>query len=387
MALLIYNSFPYSEIDLTRTYDWQLAQELKERFCTVIESDLTCRVYTFYVRVPDKDTRVYSLKVYDEVVMAPMLLFNTHMIDFKNKFHYLINTKNNYMNKVSIEEIVRLSDHIKSQNQNHTNNTNTNTQTNNNMEVETNSECPTPNTSTTVNIKEEIKAELGNNHRSSKLNSLEIDVESIDDNESKNSVYNNDLQENDIFEKISQPLDVAIAQSISTYVTTISEGWEFTGTNSRKEKDIEDRIRKIYSSILVIGGGGMIPGLSKMIEDRVSHWLHVLLPQGILNSAIQNEIKNDNSDDKRKNVNKKGNIKGVSTRKGPNGQNNLSGNGTAIISPTVITSPKDMDSRVLTWKGASILCKLDCASEMWVGANEWKNGGIKGCYKWLFLWE
>jgi len=37
MALLIHNSFPYSEIDLTRVYDWQLAQELKERFCTVIE--------------------------------------------------------------------------------------------------------------------------------------------------------------------------------------------------------------------------------------------------------------------------------------------------------------------------------------------------------------
>jgi len=38
MALLIHNSFPYSEIDLTRIYDWQLAQELKERFCTVIEA-------------------------------------------------------------------------------------------------------------------------------------------------------------------------------------------------------------------------------------------------------------------------------------------------------------------------------------------------------------
>ena len=37
MALLIHNSFPYTEIDLNLSYDWQLAQELKERFCTVIE--------------------------------------------------------------------------------------------------------------------------------------------------------------------------------------------------------------------------------------------------------------------------------------------------------------------------------------------------------------
>lgn len=391
MALLIHNSFPYSEIDLTRIYDWQLAQELKERFCTVIESDLTCRVYTFYVRVPDKDTRVYSLKVYDEVVMAPMLLFNTHMINFKKKFSYLIDKEKNYMDKVSVEEIVRLNDHIKLQNQSHINN---NTQTNN-MDAETNSEYQSPNTSSTVNIKEDIKADALGHHRSSKSSTMEIDVESVvddtkshDDNDNKNSNNNNDLSD-DIFERMSQPLDVAIAQSISTYVTTISEGWEFTGSNSRKEKDIEDRIRKIYSSILVIGGGGMIPGLSKMIEDRVSHWLHVFLPQGILNSAIQNEIKNEaiTSDDKRRTGNKKGSVKGVQQRKGLGGSANSSGNGTAIISPTVITSPRDMDSRVLTWKGASILSKLDCASEMWVGANEWTNGGIKGCYKWLFPWE
>jgi actin-related protein len=405
MALLIHNAFPYSEIDLNLAYDWQLAQELKERFCTVIESDLTCRVYTFYVRVPDKDTRVFSLKVYDEVVMAPMLLFKTHMIDFRNKLHYLVDSKNNYMNERSVEEIVLLDDYIKLQNPTHTNN---NTQ-NSTMDVDTNSECPSPNTASAINLKEEVKSEsvTATNHKLNKTNSnMDIDVESIEETKSHDDTNNNDTNHrnvitindtqdnNEIFEKVSQPLDVAIAQSISTYVTTISEGWEFNGTNSRKEKDIEDRIRKIYSSILVIGGGGMIPGLSKMIEDRVSHWLHVLLPQGILNSAIQHEIKNDGNrsgnaatEDKRKSTNKKTNIRGVTNRKGPNGVNVNSGNGTAIISPTVITSPRDIDSRVLTWKGASILCKLDCASEMWLGGKEWENGGIKGCYKWLFHWE
>jgi actin-related protein len=325
--------------------------------------------------------------------MAPMLLFNTHMIDFKNKFHYLVDNKKNYMNEVSVEEIVRLNDHIKSQNQTHTN---SNNQTNNaDAETNTISECPTPNTASTVNIKEEGKGEGTVPNKPSRLNSMDIDNESIeeskshDDNDSKNVIVVNDSLENDFFEHISQPLDVAIAQSITTYVKTISEGWEFTGTNSRKEKDIEDRIRKIYSSILVIGGGGMIPGLSKMIEDRVSHWLHVLLPQGILNSAIQHEIKDDApvTEDKRRTANRKGNAKGAPQRKGPGGASNASGTGTAIISPKVITSPRDMDSRVLTWKGASILSKLDCASEMWVGAKEWENGGIKGCYKWLFLWE
>ncbi|ORX43767.1 actin-like ATPase domain-containing protein [Piromyces finnis] len=392
MALLMHNSFPYSEIDLTRIYDWQLAQELKERFCTVIESDLTCRVYTFYVRLPDRDTRVFSLKVYDEVVMASMLLFNTHMIDFKKKFHYLIDSKNNYMNEVSVEEIVRLNDHMKSQNQS---NTNSNNQTNNiDVDANTISECPTPNTSSTVNIKEKVKVETSIN-KPNKLNSMDVDSESIEESknhdgtDNRNTILINDSSENDIFERISQPLDVAIAKSITTYVKTISEGWEFTGTNSRKEKDIEDRIRKIYSSILVIGGGGMIPGLSKMIEDRVSHWLHVLLPQGILNSAIQHEIKDDISvvDDKRRTVNRKGNTKTAPQRKGLGGSSNTTGTGTAIIAPKVITSPRDIDSRVLTWKGASILSKLDCASEMWVGAKEWENGGIKGCYKWLFLWE
>lgn len=36
-ALLLRNRFPYADIDLARAYDWRLAEELKEKFCTMNE--------------------------------------------------------------------------------------------------------------------------------------------------------------------------------------------------------------------------------------------------------------------------------------------------------------------------------------------------------------
>jgi actin-related protein len=45
------------------------------------------------------------------------------------------------------------------------------------------------------------------------------------------------------------PLDDAIIQSINTAAT-------------------EERAKKFYSSILVVGGGGLIPGVNKMLEER-----------------------------------------------------------------------------------------------------------------------
>jgi actin-related protein 8 len=43
--LLLQHNFPYKSIDLTRSYDWSLMEELKERFCTLNEVSLMICVY------------------------------------------------------------------------------------------------------------------------------------------------------------------------------------------------------------------------------------------------------------------------------------------------------------------------------------------------------
>jgi actin-related protein 8 len=85
VKMILYNHFPYAEINLNRRYDFQLAEELKQKFCTMNEADISVQLYDFHLRAPDQDTRKYTFKIYDEVILAPMGLFKPHIFDDKGK--------------------------------------------------------------------------------------------------------------------------------------------------------------------------------------------------------------------------------------------------------------------------------------------------------------
>lgn len=75
IKLLLIDNFPYSEINLNRRYDFLLAEELKQKFCTLSIQDFTAQQYEFHLRVFGRDTRLFSFKAYDEVIIAPMVSF------------------------------------------------------------------------------------------------------------------------------------------------------------------------------------------------------------------------------------------------------------------------------------------------------------------------
>ncbi|KAH0831654.1 hypothetical protein AYO21_01853 [Fonsecaea monophora] len=85
VKMIIYNHFPYSEINLNRRYDFQLAEELKQKFCTMTEADVSVQLYDFHLRAPGQDTRKYTFKIYDEVILAPMGLFKPQIFDNSGK--------------------------------------------------------------------------------------------------------------------------------------------------------------------------------------------------------------------------------------------------------------------------------------------------------------
>jgi len=37
----------------------------------------------------------------------------------------------------------------------------------------------------------------------------------------------------------------------------------------------------------------------------------------------------------------------------------------------ILTPPKDVDARVLAWKGGSVLARMEAVQEMWVSAADW----------------
>ena len=67
------SQFPYRDINLWRRYDYLLAEELKLKYYTLNDAVISVQVCDFHLRAPGSDTKKYSFKCYDEVMIAPMV--------------------------------------------------------------------------------------------------------------------------------------------------------------------------------------------------------------------------------------------------------------------------------------------------------------------------
>ncbi|KAL2872361.1 uncharacterized protein BJX67DRAFT_369051 [Aspergillus lucknowensis] len=85
VKMMLYDHFPYEEINLWRRYDFLLAEELKKNVCTMNEASVSVQVFDFHLRVAGQDTRKYTFKAYDEVHLAPMSFFQPELFDNSKK--------------------------------------------------------------------------------------------------------------------------------------------------------------------------------------------------------------------------------------------------------------------------------------------------------------
>lgn len=61
---------------------------------------------------------------------------------------------------------------------------------------------------------------------------------------------------------------------------------------------------------------------------------------------------------------------------------------TTVEKVEVLPAPREMDPRLLVWKGGSVLGKLDSARELWIKPLEWELLGRKVLRdKALFVWS
>ncbi|KAI9843503.1 MAG: actin-like protein arp8 [Thelocarpon superellum] len=85
VKMMLFDYFPYADINLRRRYDFLLAEELKQKFCTMNEADISVQLYDFHLRASGQDTRKYTFKTYDEVLLAPMGYFQPAIFDNEDK--------------------------------------------------------------------------------------------------------------------------------------------------------------------------------------------------------------------------------------------------------------------------------------------------------------
>jgi actin-related protein 8 len=79
------DQFPYADINLRRRYDYLLAEELKEKFCSMREDEVTLQLYDFHLRAAGQDTRKYQFKTFDTPMLAPMGVFYPAILDHSTK--------------------------------------------------------------------------------------------------------------------------------------------------------------------------------------------------------------------------------------------------------------------------------------------------------------
>lgn len=85
IKMMLYDNFPYADINLRRRYDFLLAEELKIKHCTMTQADISVQLYQFHLRAPNKPTRKYQFKTYDEVILAPMGFYDPDIFDNSTK--------------------------------------------------------------------------------------------------------------------------------------------------------------------------------------------------------------------------------------------------------------------------------------------------------------
>ena len=81
IKMMLFDHFPYADINLMRRYDFLLAEEIKSKFCTLNEGDISVQLFDFHVRASGQDTRKYTFKTYDEVLLAPQGYFQPSIFD------------------------------------------------------------------------------------------------------------------------------------------------------------------------------------------------------------------------------------------------------------------------------------------------------------------
>lgn len=73
IRMMLFDHFPYSDLNLKRRYDFLLAEELKQKFCSMDEGAVSVQTFDFHLRAPGQDTRRYQFKTYDETMLSVMV--------------------------------------------------------------------------------------------------------------------------------------------------------------------------------------------------------------------------------------------------------------------------------------------------------------------------
>lgn len=129
------------------------------------------------------------------------------------------------------------------------------------------------------------------------------------------------------YESSKLPLDVGVVESIMAIVS-----------GGAASAAAEDRVKKIATNLLIVGGTGGIHNIGFAVESRVAPALAARMP--VLNGVLG-----------------------------------------------YVPCPREIEPEHLAWKGIAALGKLDSANEMWLCRDEWEALGMRALRERAFYWN
>ncbi|EEH38989.2 hypothetical protein PAAG_01451 [Paracoccidioides lutzii Pb01] len=333
IKMMLFDHFPYEEINLNRRYDFLLAEELKRNFCMMNESNVSVQVSEFHLRASGQDTRKYTFKAYDEVILAPMGLFQPEIFDVSQKLkgrrklisrsYDLYDGQPNDPTSAAQSEILMAIAPSSPPNSNNSNNNGTGNSQPNLADVQS-----TPSRSQTLNAISRLQ-DQDPTPRSSVAGSPAPDAIGTPQQGGPGT---------------PAPVFQAPAPSTTPRRPTVEERDDilpifpldnaiFTAIGGVARVE-ERKFTDFLGGVLVIGGGSLISGFHSFLEER----MHIRRPE--LASAVM-----------------------------------------------VGTPPRELDPQVVVWKGASVFAKLDATNDSWIGRLEYDRLGSRiMTYKCMWAW-
>ncbi|KAF3081487.1 actin-like protein arp8 [Orbilia oligospora] len=321
--MILTNSFPYSDINLLRRYDYLLAEDLKVKYTTLNEADVVVQFHNFHVRAPGEETIKYGFKTYDEVYLAPFSLFHPAILDITDK---LRGRRSLWERSYDLYDDIPNDPVSLAQSSLYRPATATAPTTmNEDIEMTDDTALGVSNrlTSTSLVVPAGgLESTPKTPHGGSPVPEEALDIPEgatqtiIGNSNSKAGGSDPGDSEPEIEALPMLPLDLAIMESIK-YAA----------------KGDEKRSKDFFSGILLVGGGSLTAGLNHLLEERL--------------------------------IRQKGNL------------GNL----------TISSPPRELDPQVLVWKGASVFGKLTSTNEVWIKQSEYDilNSRVLP-YKTLWMW-
>uniref|UniRef100_A0A3B4YQG9 Actin related protein 8 n=1 Tax=Seriola lalandi dorsalis TaxID=1841481 RepID=A0A3B4YQG9_SERLL len=269
---------PYRDCQLSSRLDCQLLQQLKETFCHLDQDTSGLQDHEFQTRFPEAPALLYQVRLGDEKLQAPMGLFYPTTFGIVGQKMTSLQYRSQGDTEDPHDEHYLLATQSKQDQVTHTHSLSLSASW---MQGE---------------------MELGPAQGECLMGTGEVDEPLSAHLSRKTAIMSQ-------FESKALGLDKAILHSIDCCAS-------------------DETKRKMYSSILVVGGGLIFHGAQEFLLHRI--------------------------------INKM-----------PPSFRRL------VDNVEVITRPKDMDPRLISWKGGAVLACLDTTQEMWIHQREWQRFGVR----------